>query len=108
MRLPSCLIGTHSSVRRILAENGGIRPTPRPRSERALTLAEREEISLTIAVGPIDQRHGLASAAGTLDHRWPPQRARNRQARYVGCASVDPSDRRRGVAVIQSIIGAIS
>ncbi|WP_266172234.1 IS30 family transposase [Dyella subtropica] len=41
----------HSSVRRILAETGGIRPTPRRRAERTLTLVEREEISRAIAVG---------------------------------------------------------
>lgn len=41
----------HSSVRRILAETGGIRPTPRRRAEHALTLAEREEISRAIAAG---------------------------------------------------------
>ena len=35
---------THSSVHRILAETGGIRPAERRRSNRALTLAEREEI----------------------------------------------------------------
>jgi hypothetical protein len=34
----------HSSVHRILAETGGIRPAERRRSNRALTLAEREEI----------------------------------------------------------------
>ena len=35
----------HSSVRGILAASGGIRPRPRCRSPRALSLAEREEIS---------------------------------------------------------------
>ena len=35
----------HSAVQRILAETGGIRPASRCRSPRALTLAEREEIS---------------------------------------------------------------
>jgi hypothetical protein len=35
----------HSSVGRILAETGGIRPAQRCRSRLALTLAEREEIS---------------------------------------------------------------
>ncbi len=35
----------HSSVQRILAETGGIRPPRRRRSSLALTLAEREEIS---------------------------------------------------------------
>lgn len=35
----------HSAVQRILAETGGVRPASRCRSLRALTLAEREEIS---------------------------------------------------------------
>lgn len=41
----------HSSVRRILAESGGIRPAKRHRSDRALTLAEREEISRGLMAG---------------------------------------------------------
>jgi len=35
----------HSSVRRILRETGGIRPAERRRGAKALTIAEREEIS---------------------------------------------------------------
>ena len=38
----------HSSIQRILAESGGIRPSPRCRSRMALTLAEREEVSRAI------------------------------------------------------------
>jgi len=41
----------HSSTHRILAETGGIRPRPRRRSPRALSLAEREEISRGLAQG---------------------------------------------------------
>jgi IS30 family transposase len=41
----------HSSVQRILAETGGIRPAERRRSPLALTLAEREEISRLLAAG---------------------------------------------------------
>jgi len=41
----------HSAVQRILAETGGIRPAPRRRSRRALTLAEREEISRGVVTG---------------------------------------------------------
>lgn len=41
----------HSAVQRILAETGGIRPAQRSRSTRALTLAEREEISRHIVAG---------------------------------------------------------
>jgi IS30 family transposase len=41
----------HSSVQRILAESGGIRPAQRRRSRLALTLAEREEISRAVVAG---------------------------------------------------------
>jgi IS30 family transposase len=41
----------HSSIQRILAESGGIRPAQRQRSGLALSLAEREEISRSLAAG---------------------------------------------------------
>ena len=41
----------HSSIQRILAETGGIEPAQRHRSRLALTLAEREEISRSVATG---------------------------------------------------------
>ena len=41
----------HSSIQRILAEFGGIRPAQRQRSRLALSLAEREEISRSLAAG---------------------------------------------------------
>ena len=41
----------YSSVQRILAESGGIRPAQRRRSRLALTLAEREEISRAVVAG---------------------------------------------------------
>lgn len=41
----------HSSVSRILAETGGIRPAQRCRSQFALSLAEREEISRALVAG---------------------------------------------------------
>jgi IS30 family transposase len=41
----------HSSIQAILAATGGIRPVPRCRSRWALTLAEREEISRSVAAG---------------------------------------------------------
>ena len=40
----------HSSIQRILAETGGIRPPKRRRSRLALTLTEREEISRGVVV----------------------------------------------------------
>jgi IS30 family transposase len=41
----------HSSIHRILAETGGIRPAERHRPELALTLSEREEISRGLVAG---------------------------------------------------------
>jgi IS30 family transposase len=41
----------HSSIHRILAETGGIRPAERCRSQSALSLAEREEISRGVIAG---------------------------------------------------------
>jgi len=41
----------HSSVHRILAETGGIRPAERRRSKSALTLAERELVSRAVVAG---------------------------------------------------------
>jgi IS30 family transposase len=51
----------HSSIRRILAESGGIRPPARRRSERTLSLAEREEISRGVVGG-----QSIRSIAATL------------------------------------------
>jgi len=51
----------HSSIERILAETGGIRPAQRCRSRLALTLAEREEISRAVVVG-----HSIRSIAASL------------------------------------------
>ena len=41
----------HSSIQRILAQTGGIRPAQRKRSCRSLTLPEREEISRGVVAG---------------------------------------------------------
>jgi len=51
----------HSSIQRILAETGGIRPKQRSRSGLALTLAEREEISRAVVAG-----HSIRSIATLL------------------------------------------
>ena len=51
----------HSSIERIIAESGGIRPTSRHRSSRCLSLAEREEISRGVIVG-----NSIRSIATTL------------------------------------------
>ncbi|HEY0660491.1 MAG TPA: IS30 family transposase [Lysobacter sp.] len=52
----------HSSVRGILAASGGIRPSMRRRSERALSLAEREEISRGVVSG--QSIRSIAAALG--------------------------------------------
>lgn len=52
----------HPSIQRIIAESGGIRPAPRCRSSRCLSLTEREEISRGIAIG-----HSLRSIATSLN-----------------------------------------
>ena len=41
----------HTSVHKILAETGGFRPPQRRRNAKALTLAEREEVSRFLAEG---------------------------------------------------------
>jgi IS30 family transposase len=51
----------HSSVRGIIAETGGIRPPARRRSVRALSLAEREDVSRSLVAG-----HSIRSIAATL------------------------------------------
>jgi IS30 family transposase len=55
----------HSAVQRVLARTGGIRPAQRTRSQRALSLAEREEISRGVVAG-----HSLRFIAASL-HRAP-------------------------------------
>jgi IS30 family transposase len=41
----------HSAIQGLLARTGGIRPAQRTRSQRALSIAEREEISRGIVAG---------------------------------------------------------
>ena len=52
----------HPSIRRILAQTGGIRPPTRRRSPLALSLAEREEISRGVVAGHSDR--SIAAALG--------------------------------------------
>jgi len=51
----------HSAIQGILSRTGGIRPPQRRRSQRALTLAEREEISRGVIAG-----QSLRSIAASL------------------------------------------
>jgi len=57
-----------SGVYRVLALNGGIAPLPRRRAQRALRLAEREEISRGIAAGWSMRRiaQGLGRSPSTV------------------------------------------
>jgi len=52
----------HSSIQGILARTGGIRPPQRKRSQRALTLAEREEISRGVIAG--QSQRSIAASLG--------------------------------------------
>ena len=51
----------HSSIQRILAETGGIRPAARKRSRLVLSLAERKERSRAVIAG-----HSIRSIATSL------------------------------------------
>jgi IS30 family transposase len=53
---------SHSSIQGILARTGGIRPRQRTRSQRTLTLSEREEISRGLATG--ESLRSIATALG--------------------------------------------
>lgn len=52
----------HPSIRRVLAATGGIRPPTRRRSVRALTLAEREDVSRALVAG--QSIRSIAAALG--------------------------------------------
>lgn len=52
----------HSSIQKLLLATGGIRPAQRSRSQRALTLDEREAISRCLAAG-----HSIRFIATSLD-----------------------------------------
>jgi IS30 family transposase len=76
----------HSSIQRILAESGGIRPAERHRSRLALTLAEREEISRSLATGQSIRQ--IAQALGRAPSTISREISRNGgQTSYrAGCA----------------------
>ena len=52
----------HTSIQGVLSRTGGIRPRPRKRAQRSLSLCEREEISRGVAAG-----QSLRSIATALD-----------------------------------------
>ena len=59
---------SHSSIQFLLSQHGGIAPAVRRRSQRTLTLAEREDISRGIASGLSIREiaRGLQRAASTV------------------------------------------
>jgi hypothetical protein len=62
------LVKDHGSIHFLLSQHGGIAPAPRHRSQRTLTLAEREDISRGIASGLSIREiaKGLQRAASTV------------------------------------------
>ncbi len=64
-----------SSVRRVFEDVGGVRPAPRSRAERHLSLLEREEISRGVAAG--DSLRVIASRLGRAPSTVSREVARN-------------------------------
>ena len=57
----------HGSIQFLLSQRGGIAPAVRRRSQRTLTLAEREDISRGIASGSFDSGDSERVATGSVD-----------------------------------------
>ena len=76
-----------SSIYFILSPSGGIRPPPRRRSERALSLAEREEISRGLATN--QSCRSLARALGRAPSTVSREIVRNGGADHYRAASAD-------------------
>jgi IS30 family transposase len=85
----------HSSIQRIVAESGGIRPTDRRRSRLALTLIEREEISRGVVAGK-----SIRVIAGTLAGR--PLRSVARSDAMMAREAIEPVRliTRRGIEAV--------
>lgn len=77
----------HTSVRGILAETGGIRPAARHRSPRALSLAEREDISRGLVAG--HSIHLIASMLGRAPSTISREIARNGGADHYRASQAD-------------------
>ena len=81
-----------SSIRRLFEDAGGVRPAPRQRAERHLSLVEREEISRGVAAGV--SLRSIAGRLGRAPSTVSREVARNGgRRRYRG-----PSSRPGGVA----------
>ena len=82
-----------SSIQRIVAETGGIRPSERHRSKCAVTLTEREEISRGVVgkLNPLDR--GIARSSTVYDQprdptQWRPRKLSSQSSRPSGVGSV--------------------
>ena len=84
----------HSSIHRIVAESGGIRPVERHRSRLALTLAEREEISRGIVEG--QSVRAIATALGRAPSTISREICRNGGARGYRASRADQAAWDRG------------
>ena len=77
----------HSSIQRILAETGGIRPAQRQRSRLALTLTEREEISRGVVAG--SSMRAMAASLGRAPSTISREIRRNGDARGYRASRAD-------------------
>jgi IS30 family transposase len=84
----------HSSIHRILAETGGIRPVCRQRSKLALTLAEREEISRAVVTG--SSIRSIAASLGRAPSTICPELRRNGGSGGYRASSADQAAWDRG------------
>ena len=71
----------HTSIQGVLSRTGGIRPRPRKRAQRALSLAEREEISRGIVSG--QSLRWIASSLGRAHRAKTCKLAKNRELAYI-------------------------
>lgn len=77
----------HSSIQRILAETGGIRPPQRKRSFRSLTIEEREEISRGVVAG--QSCRSIAAALGRAPSTISRELRRNGGRAYYRASTAD-------------------
>ena len=85
----------HSSIQRIVAETGGIRPPDRRRSRWALALSEREEISRALVA--VQTIRSIAASLGRA-----PSTISREIRRNGGRESIEPVEltRRLGIALV--------
>ena len=75
----------HTSIHTILSKTGGIRPPDRRRSAKALTLAEREEISRALVIG--ESMRSVAARLGRAPSTISREIGRNAGKTAIGRAS---------------------